>query len=255
LDRVVANVNGEPILESELKIASIFYGIKDREELIRKLVEKHLIAQFLEERGLNVPEGYIESLIQDIAKSNKKSVEEFYRDLYSEGLTPKDLKDFLRIEVASTLGLREFLQSKIEVSEIEIELERLKKGEIRFLREIELLVVNKDRKEDLLKALERGIDLSKIAKDLGLEAEKLKVSKGDLVEPLDKEVWRVKPGDLAVAEDDKHIYIAKVVRVIRIISGRSEDEIRKEIVERKMKEIEEEIITKLRKNSFVEVYG
>ena len=209
----------------------------------------------MRERGLKIPEGYVESLIQDIAKSNKKSVEEFYRDLYREGLTPKDLKDFLQIEVASTLGLKEFLKSKIEVSEIEIELERLKKGEIKFLREIELLVVDKDRKEDLLKVIEGKMDLKKIAKDLGLETEKLRVGKGDLVEPLDREVWRVKPGDIAIAEDGKHIYIAKVIRVVKVISGRSEDEIRKEIIEKKMKEIEKEIITKLKKNSFVEIYG
>lgn len=252
---MVANVNGEPILESEVRIASIFYGIKDRNELIRMLVEKHLVAQFLQQNGLNVPEDYLESLIKDIAKSNGKSVEEFYRDLYEEGLTPKDLKDFLRIEVASTLGLKEFLKTKVEVSEIEIELERLKGGEIKFLREIELLVVDKSKKEDLFKVIGDKADLNEIAENLGLNTETLKVSRGDLVEPLDREVWRVKPGDLAIAEDEKHIYIAKVVRVIRKISGRSEDEIKREIVEKKMKEMEEEIISKLKKNSFVEIYG
>ncbi len=256
LDKVVANVNGEPILESEVKIAAIFYGIKDREEIIKRLVEKHLIAQFLLEKGLNIPEGYLESVIKDIAKSNSKSVEEFYNDLYKEGLTPEDLKNFLRVEIASTIGLREFLAKKIEVSEIEIELERLRKGEVRFLREVELLVVDKGKKEDLLKLVgKRGADLEGIARSLGLNVERLKVEKGELVEPLDEEIWKVKPGQLAVAEDENNVYLAKVLRVIRVYSGRSEEEIKREIIRRKIEETKRKMLTKLKKQSFIEIYG
>lgn len=254
LDRVVANVNGEPILESELKVASIFYGIKDREKLIETLIEKHLIAQFLRNMGLEIPQDYIEQLINDIARSNGKSVEEFYEELYSQGVTPDDLKSFLRIEVASTLGLNEFLSSRIEVSEVEIELERLKKGEVEFFKELELLIVSKDKKEILLKLIgEKGTDLAAIAESLGVEPERLKVKRGELLEAIDREVWRVQDGELAIAEDEENIYIAKVLRTVRVFSGRSEDDIRKEIVKRKMEKERERIITKLKKEGFVQI--
>ena len=256
LDRVVANVNGEPILESELKVASIFYGIKDRKKLIDILVEKHLIAQFLSKQGLNIPEDYIDQLIKDIATSNKKSVEELYEELRKENLTIEDLRNFLRVEVASTLGLREYLSSRIDVSEVEIELERLKHGEVTFLREIELLVIDKKDKEKLLKAIEQGgTDLERIARALGAQVEKLKVKRGDLVDSLDREVWKVREGDLAIAEDEESIYLAKVLRTVRIFSGRSEDEIKKEILTRKMEEEKKRIISELKKESFVQILG
>ncbi len=256
LDRVVANVNGEPILESELKVASIFYGTEDRQKLIDILVEKHLVAQFLHQQGLNIPEGYIDQLIKDIAASNGKSVEQLYKELYKENLTPEDLRNFLKVEVASTLGLREYLSSRIDVSEVEIELERLKHGEVEFLKEIELLVVNKKDKDRLLQLIgEIGSDLEKIANALGEKTEKLKVRKGELVESLDREVWRVREGDLAIAEDEEHIYLAKVLRTVKVFSGRSEDEVKREILTKKMEEEKKRIITKLKKESFVQILG
>jgi len=256
LDRVVANVNGEPILESELKIASIFYGIKDRQKLIEILIEKHLIAQFLRRQGLNIPEGYIDQLIKDIAKSNNKSVEELYRELYKENLTPEDLRNFLKVEVASSLGLREFLSSRVDVSEIEIELERLKHGEVEFLKEIELLVIDKKDRERLLELIgEVGTDLNKIAQILGTQPERLKVKKGELIESLDREIWKVREGELAIAEDENYIYLAKVLRTVKVFSGRSEDEIRKEILARKIEEEKKRIISKLKEESFIQILG
>ncbi len=256
LDRVVANVNGEPVLESELKIAKMFYNLDDRGKLIDILVNKHIVFQFLTEKGLNIPPEYIETVIKDIAKSNNKTVEELYIELRKEGLTPQDLENFIKVELASTYGLKDFLRKSIKVSDVEIELERLKSGEVSFLKDIELLVVSKDRKDELLQLVsEHGQDLGKIAKELALKPERLKVRKGELIEALDKEVWKVRDGDVAIAEDEEHIYLAKVLRTVREISGRSEDQIRQEIINRKLKEEEAKLIEKLKKRSFVEILG
>lgn len=256
LDRVVANVNGEPILESELKVARIFYGAVDRRELINMLVEKHLIAQFLRENGMNVPEAYIDQVVKEIAESNGRSLEELYEDLRREGLTPDDLRSFLRVEITATLGLREYLRNRIEVSEIEIELERLRKGEVDYLREIELLIIPASKKEKVLEAVsEKGSDLQEIAKSLGLKTERLRVKRGELVEPLDREVWRTPKGELTVAEDGEHLYLARVLREVRVFSGRSEEEIREEILRKKIEREREEIVRKLRRERFVEIYG
>lgn len=256
IDRVVANVNGEPILESELKVAKMFYNLSDRKKLIDILVNKHIVFQFLREKGLNIPPEYIETVIKDIAKSNNKTVEELYIELRKEGLTPHDLENFIKVELASTYGLRDFLRKSIKVSDIEIELERLKSGEVKFLKDIELLVVSKDRKEELLQLVSKhGQDLGKIAKELALKPERLRVGKGELIEALDKEVWRVRDGDVAIAEGEEHIYLAKVLRTVREISGRSEDQIRQEIINRKLKEEEAKLIEKLKKRSFVEILG
>lgn len=254
LDRVVANVNGEPVLESELKLASLFYGEKDRSKLLNILIDKRLIAQFLRERGLSIPADYIERLVDNLARSSKKSVEELYRDLYSEGITPGDLRSFLEMEVSSTLGLEEYLRNKVSVSEIEIELELLKRGEVEFIKEVELLVVEKDRKDELLRLVgEMGGKLGDVAKGMGLKLERLRVKRGELVEAVDKEVWRAKEGELVVGEDDENIYMVRVVKTVRVFSGKSEDEIREEIIKKKMEIEKRELVQELREKSFVEI--
>jgi len=254
LDRVVANVNGEPVLESELSLASLFYGEKDRSKLLNILIDKRLIAQFLRERGLSIPADYIERLVDNLARSSKKSVEELYRDLYSEGITPGDLRSFLEMEVSSTLGLEEYLRNKVSVSEIEIELELLKRGEVEFIKEVELLVVEKDRKDELLKLVgEMGGKLGDVAKGMGLKLERLRVKRGELVEAVDKEVWRAKEGELVVGEDDENIYMVRVVKTVRVFSGKSEDEIREEIIKKKMEIEKRELVQELREKSFVEI--
>jgi len=254
LDRVVANVNGEPVLESELSLASLFYGEKDRSKLLNILIDKRLIAQFLRERGLSIPADYIERLVDNLARSSKKSVEELYRDLYSEGITPGDLRSFLEMEVSSTLGLEEYLRNRVSVSEIEIELELLKRGEVEFIKEVELLVVEKDRKDELLKLVgEMGGKLGDVAKGMGLKLERLRVKRGELVEAVDKEVWRAKEGELVVGEDDENIYMVRVVKTVRVFSGKSEDEIREEIIKKKMEIEKRELVQELREKSFVEI--
>ena len=254
VDRVVANVNGEPILESELKIAQIFYGVGDRERVLKELIDKHLIAQFLEAQGVKVPESYLNTVLSNIAKTGGKTLGQLYEELYREGLTPEDLRNFLRVEIASTVAFSEFMKGKLRVSEVEIELERLKRGEVKYLREIDLVVVSKEKKEELLRALsEVGPNIESLAKKLGIKVERLKVEKGELVEPLDEEVWRGGVGQMVVAEDEENIYLAEVVREVRLYSGRSEEEIREEILRRKIRRERERILEKLKREALIEI--
>ncbi|MDQ7037837.1 MAG: peptidylprolyl isomerase [Aquificota bacterium] len=254
VDRVVANVNGEPVLESEVRVAQIFYGNPDREEVLRRLIDNHLIAQYLKGQGVNVPEGYLEAVIRDVARSNGKTLDQLYEEIYQEGLTPDDLKSFLRVEITATLGFREFMKGRIRVSELEIELERLRKGEVDYVREVDLLVVPKERKDHVLKAVsEAGLDISRLAERLGVKPERLRVRRGDLVEVLDREIWRAGVGHVAIAEDEENLYLAKILKEHRIYSGRTEEEIREEILRRKLQEERKKLLEKLRREGLVEI--
>ncbi len=255
IDRVVASVNGEPILESELKIAQLYYNINDKRKVLDMLIDRYLIKQYLETRGLRLPEKYIDEVIEDIARRNYGSIEKLYEELKKFDLTLSDLKHFLRVELTFSAGLRDILIKEVKVSDIEVELELLKMGNIRYIREIKLLVVEKEKREEILRAVAKyGENLEKIAKTLGYPLEVLKVKKGDLVEPLDREVWRARIGELVIAEDENYIYFARILREIREVRGVSEDEIRRKILERKLKEYIEELLSELRENSVIEIF-
>ncbi|GBC89049.1 Chaperone SurA [bacterium HR13] len=255
VDKVIASVNGEPILESDVKLAELFYGTQNRHEVINKLVDVYLLAQFLESRGGRVPEEYISATLMDIAKANNTDLEGLAKELAKEDLTLDDLKRFLEKELLSTQGLSIYLSKEIKVSELDVELEKLKRGGVKLRRDIDLLVLDKKDGERLLKMMEEKKTLKDIAKAFSAKVENLSVEKGDLVEPLDKEVWRASLGSLVVAEDDKHIYLAQVKDQKEIYSGVPEDELKKEILAKKIEEKRRELLENLKKKSFVKIFS
>jgi len=253
VDRVVASVNGEPILESDVKLGELFYGTKDRKQVIDKLIDTYLIAQFLESKGGQVPQEYINKALSDIAKANNTDLEGLAKELAKEDLTIEDLKRFLEKEILATQGLSFYLSKEIKVSQLDVELEKLKKGQVKLKRDIDLLVLNRKDGEKVIKLMEHKKTLSEIAKALSTNVESISVEKGDLVEPLDKEVWKASIGSLVVAEDDQHIYLAQIKDQRETYSGESEEELRQQIFAKKLDEKREELIRNLKKKSFVKI--
>ncbi|MEJ7555032.1 MAG: peptidylprolyl isomerase [Aquificaceae bacterium] len=253
VDRVVASVNSEPILESDIKMGMLYYATNDWKEVLDKLIEDMLLYQFLVGRGMQVPPELIEQALVNIARVNRMTLDGIAQELAKEGLTLQDLRRFLEREILATQGLIAFLEREVRVSDVEIELERLKSGNIRVVRNIELLVI--DRKDEgKLKTIfspEKGLDA--IAKEMGVSLEKLRVARGDLVEVLDKEVWRASLGEIVFAEDKDHVYIAKVLSQEEITEGKSVEELREEILLRKMETRRQELLERLRRNSFIKI--
>ncbi len=253
VDKVVASVNSEPILESDLKMGMLYYGTSDKKQVLNRLVDDMLLYQFLVGRGLQVPPELIDEALQNIAKANKMSLEGIAQELAKEDLTLQDLRRFLERELLATQGLNAFLEREVKVSDMEIELERLKSGNVKVVREVELLVVDKKDEGKLKTLFDPRKSPEELAKEMGLSLEKLKVGRGELVEALDKEVWRANPGQVVFAEDQDHIYIAKVVSQEELTEGKSIDQIKQEILLKKMEARRRDLLERLRKNSFIKI--
>lgn len=255
VDRVVASVNGDPILESDVKLGMLFYNTTDRRKVISRLVDVWLINQFLQGKGIDVQEELLDQALIKIAQTNNMSLERLQNELQKEGLTLRDLKEFLRKEILFSQGIYAVLLREVNVSSLDLELEKLKRGEVEVKRLVEVLVVDKRDGEKLMKALEKTKDLRELAKALGLEVETLLVKKGELVESLDKEVWNAKVGDLVSEEDKEHIYVAKVLEVKEEYKGKSLEELKEELLEKKLEERKKELLQNLRKRSFIRIIG
>ncbi len=253
VDRVVASVNSEPILQSDIKMGMLYYATTNRKDVLDKLIEDMLLYQFLTGRGMQVPPELTEQALGNIAKANRTTIDGIAQELAREGLTLQDLRRFLEREILAKQGLIAFLEREVKVSDLELELEKLKSGNIRVVRNIELLVIDR-RDEGKLKtifSLEKGLDA--IAKEMGASLERLKVARGDLVEVLDKEVWKASPGEIVFAEDKDHVYIAKVLSQEEIAEGKSPEELREEILLRKMEARKQELLERLIRNSFIKI--
>ncbi len=253
LDKVVASVNSEPILESDLKMGMLYYATADRKQVLDKLVNDMLFYQFLVGRGLQVPPELIEEAIQNIARANRMSLEGIAQELAKEGLTLQDLRRFLERELLATQGLSAFLERDVKVSDVELELEKLKSDNVKVVRDIELLVIDRKNEGKLKATFNPEKQLEILANEMGLSLERLRVGKGELVDALDKEVWKASPGQLVFAEDKDHIYIAKVIAQGELTEGKSPEELRQEILLRKIEARRQELLERLRRNSFIKI--
>ncbi|MCS7308305.1 MAG: peptidylprolyl isomerase, partial [Aquificaceae bacterium] len=236
VDRVVASVNLEPILESDVKMGMLFYETTDRKLVVEKLIEDMLLYQFLLGRGLQVPQELLDEALQNIARANRTSLEFIAEELAKENLTLRDLRRFLEREILVTQGLRALLEREVRVSDAEVELEMLKRGNVRVLRDIELLVVEKKDWDKLKRVFDPQKSLEEIAKAMGVRLERLKVGKGELVEVLDREVWKSGLGELVFAEDKDSVYIAKVISQEEVKEDISKEELRQELLSKKLEQ-------------------
>lgn len=252
-DRVVASVNGEAILESDLKLGMLFYNSADKQEVLSRLLDVWLINQFVQGKGLSVQEEILDQSILRLAQFNNMSLEELQKELETEGLTLKDLKEFLRREMIFSQGIYAILIREVDVSSVELALEKYKAGEVVVKRVVDVITVEKEDGQRVLSILEKTRDFEEIAKLLGLNPERLSVERGMLVDSLDKEVWNAKVGDLVFAEDKDHIYIARVSEIREEYKGKSIEELREEILLKKLEERKKELIENLRKRSFIKV--
>ena len=254
IDKVVASVNGEPILESELKVATLYYGSNNREKLLEKLIEINLLYQFLSSRGISIPDEKLDEIILQVAKVNGKSVEEFAKELKDYGLTLKDFKDFIKKNLVATEGVKAFLLRQIEVSEIELELEKLKKGKVKTKKKIEVAVIPKEKAVEVEKFIEKGnLNLKEIAQNLGGFYNVMTVEKGELKKSIESKVWRARKGDIIFDEDEKNLYMVRVIKTIREYEGVDEEELKRKLLERKLKEAYRELIEKLKRNSLITI--
>lgn len=254
IDKVVASVNGEPILESELKVATLYYGSNNREKLLEKLIEINLLYQFLSSRGISIPDEKLDEIILQVAKANGKSVEEFAKELKDYGLTLKDFKDFIKKNLVATEGVKAFLLRQIEVSEIELELEKLKKGKVKTKKKIEVAVIPKEKATEVEKFIEKGnLNLKEIAQNLGGFYNVMTVEKGELKKSIESKVWRARKGDIIFDEDEKNLYMVRVIKTIREYEGVDEEELKRKLLERKLKEAYRELIEKLKRNSLITI--
>ncbi|GAB6078200.1 SurA domain protein [Hydrogenobaculum acidophilum] len=254
VNRVVASVNGEPILESDLKIAMVYFGTKDAKLALKRLIDIYLIYQYLSANHMATPESFLDQTIKDMASQNHLTVEQLYEELRKQGISPKEFRSFLRKEILATAGFGEYLRKAVHLTPTDIELLKLKYGKPKLERDIELLIVPKKDKDKLSKLLNNTTSLKTIASKLSLTPQELEVAKGDLKKNLDEQVWKASKGDIVFAEGKNNIYVAKIKNIKLVYQNVDLSKLKKKLLEKKMKKKYDEILNKLKKESYIKVY-
>lgn len=254
VDRVVASVNGEPILESDLKIAMVYFGTKDAKLALKRLIDIYVIYQYLSSNHMGTPETFLDQTIKDMASQNNLTIEQLYEQLRKQGISPEQFRSFLSKEILATAGFAQYLRKSVKITPTDIELLKLKYGKPNIERKIELIIVPMKDKDKLSKILNNTDSIEKMARALGVNVQTLEVQKGDLKENLDKQVWKASKGEIVFAQGKNNIYVAKIDDIKLTYKNIDLKRLEEKLLEEKMKKKYDDTLKKLKKKSYIHVY-
>jgi peptidyl-prolyl cis-trans isomerase SurA len=134
LDRVVAVVNDEVILQSELdravgNILAQSAGRADqmppRDVLDRQVLDRMILikvqAQRANETGLRISEPEIDSAIATVAEQNSMTLDQLRASLERDGFAYSEIRETMRDELLLQRMRQRFAQTRVSVSDVEIE--------------------------------------------------------------------------------------------------------------------------------------
>jgi peptidyl-prolyl cis-trans isomerase SurA len=288
LDRVVATVNGEVIMWSELRRAVEFdrrdqlRGLEgeERERAIRgyeravlnELIDLRLQIQEAKRLGLDVSPSEVDSAIEDIKRKYGLTHEELLRSLRSEGLTEESYRRELSEQILLAKVVNLEVRSKIVISEQEIE-DYYRKNESVYnkervrLRQIFLrrpdngsLEEVEGRAMEIMRRIEAGEDFSRLARefsqgpaadrggDLGY------IERGSVIKEVEDVAFSLKVGEVSRPFwSPRGLHIIKVEDRVKGGLEEAREEIRQVLFQRAFQKRYKEWIRALREDAYIEI--
>jgi len=252
-DKIVAIVNGTPVLKSEVKLFKEYFHITDDKEALEKLIDQILISQAAERMGLKATAKEVNEYLEELAKRNGlSSSSELLKAIAQDGVSITEFKDLIRRQILINKFIGTYIRDKI--------LEGIETGNYEDLATIQIIVLNKNSEDFKTKyeAIKKELGkesfenlFSKYNEDDTLEESKgifKNISKGYLAQAIDREIWKHKKGDIFEVDTSEKVYFIKIIDKKRKLSekGLTEEELNKRI-----KEELEIILEKLRENSVI----
>ena len=134
LDRIVAVVESDVIMESELRqrlavLVKQFEGNPEAlppqdvlvDQILQRLIIERLQLQLAEQRGIQVDDLSLDQAMRNLAKRNRMTLEQFRQVLVTQGLDYVAYRDQVRNEMVLDQLRRRTIGNSIQVSETEIE--------------------------------------------------------------------------------------------------------------------------------------
>ncbi len=226
--RAAAVVNDEIIsmldLDMRMRLAILATGQKDTAELrdrivpqvIRGLIDERLRSQEAERLDIKVADEQVSATVEDIARRNKMTVEDFKNLLKSRGILQMALRQQVRAQLVWRTLISRRLRPSVTISDDEVEevVSRItaNRGSTQRLVSEIFLSVDSVLYEDevrrnatrLFEQVRAGADFAAVAREFSESATTARggdlgwVQEGQLPEELDRALATMKPGSLSI---------------------------------------------------------
>ena len=135
IDYVVAVVNDDVITHNELeeRVSTVIAQLKKQgtplpeqgvleKQILERMISDMLLAQYAKESGVRVDDTQLDVAVTRIAQQNKfPTLAEFQAKLESEGVNVKKFRDEIRAEIISTRLREREVESKLVISDSEVD--------------------------------------------------------------------------------------------------------------------------------------
>lgn len=289
VDRIVAEVNGEIILYSELR-ERVFQmrslgalenlDLKESEALVlENIIDEKLIIQVGKEEELVVTERELDKTVDGFKKRSNLSDQEFEKALEREGLTMERYRKMLEEQLLARKVISREVRSQVQLTENDIieyyeeHIDEFKTTPVIQVRHIILLVERTETGQYAANALEKiarirkeileGLDFAEAAKkysegpsapdggDLG------EVMPGSMVKSFEEAAFALKPGEISNIVRTKfgfHLIKVETKKESRKLPLEEvKPEIEKKIYQKIVAEVREEWIKRIKSQAFIDI--
>ncbi len=262
VDYIVAVVNDEPILYSELVDYAKMMRIQDLRAARDSLIEKKILLTVAKGKGIDATDSEVERAVDNFAKANGfKSREDFLKAIEREGISLEDVKRKLKEQIIISKLISRDVKSKVEVSDVDVE-KACDEAMSEPLRSVYYIFIKKGNEQKLkraMEALKEGIPFPDVAKRYSDDRETGKkggylgnVKRGSLIKPLDIAVWSARPGKPEKVEVKDGYYIVLVEK--EFVEGCDRNRIREKLYMERFKKALKDYIDNLKRTASVKVY-
>jgi peptidyl-prolyl cis-trans isomerase SurA len=133
-DYIVAVVNSEPITNNEVRYRMIRFAKQMQQQgqplpppnefarqVLERLISEKAQLQLAQENGIRVEEGTVDLAEQGVARQNQVGLAELRRRMVADGMTVAQFREDLRNQLILTRLRERELESKVKVSDLEVD--------------------------------------------------------------------------------------------------------------------------------------
>ncbi|MBN4077379.1 peptidyl-prolyl cis-trans isomerase [Sulfobacillus acidophilus] len=270
VDKIVAVVNSEPILLSDIKLYNSKLSKQNSMEPLEAIIADKLVQKECEKLGLSVSDQEVAFAMDNVIKQNSFDKNKFEQALKAQGMSVDEYRNQLKKQLYRMKIIQAEIKNRIFISEQDIKSEYEKRygkqAQVKKAHLHHILFKNKDKKQldYALNKINKGANFFDVAKELTnknndiIHADLGEVQKGDLLADFEDAIFAGKKGEVVgpiESPNGTHLVLIKDWSLVeRTPLEKVEKDLHNFLFEKEIEQVFKQYVNELRIASFVKVY-